>query len=104
MGLQHQSSWSGGTKTAEYQSGPGDGTAPTMGNSYGASRSMWWYGLNTNDVYQNDMQVISANPFGYAAFTRDWYGSAGAVTSFSNVSRNKYLFFRLLKRCSNSSR
>jgi fibronectin type 3 domain-containing protein len=67
MGLQHQSSWSGSTKTAEYQQGPGDGTAPTMGVSYYASRSMWWYGLNTNDVYQNDMSVISSNPFGYAS-------------------------------------
>src|SRR5262245_64721270 len=65
MGLQHQSAWSGNTKTNEYQSGPGDGTAPTMGNSYGATRSMWWYGLNTNHSYQNEMNVISSNPFGY---------------------------------------
>jgi hypothetical protein len=92
MGLQHQSSWSGSTKTSEYQTGPGDGTAPTMGNSYNASRSMWWYGLNTNDVYQNDMNVISSNTFGYAslatggtASTAHPLGVSGASLSASGV-------------------
>ncbi len=33
FGLRHQSAYNGTTKTAEYQSGPGDGTAPLMGNS-----------------------------------------------------------------------
>jgi fibronectin type 3 domain-containing protein len=68
QGLQHQSAYSGTTKTNEYQSGPGDGTAPTMGNSYGASRSMWWYGQDTisSSTYQNDLDVISSNPYGYA--------------------------------------
>jgi hypothetical protein len=65
MGLFHQSSWSGSTEVSEYQSGPGDGTSPTMGESYGASRSMWWYGLNAFDVYQDDMSVIAGNSFGY---------------------------------------
>ena len=82
MGLQHQSSWSGSTKTNEYQSGPGDGTAPTMGNSYYASRSMWWYGLNTNDSYQNDMSVIGSNPFGYAPLaTGTTAGTAHPLTA-----------------------
>src|SRR5262249_46168397 len=78
----HQSSWSGSTKTSEYQTGPGDGTAPTMGDSYGASRSMWWYGLNTNDSYQNDMAVISANPFGYTPLsTAPTAGTAHALNA-----------------------
>ena len=66
MGLSHQSTWSGGTKTAEYQQGPGDGTAPIIGVSYYASREMWWYGTNSNNNYQNDMAVI-AGAVGYRA-------------------------------------
>jgi fibronectin type 3 domain-containing protein len=85
MGLQHQSAWSGGTKTDEYQSGPGDGTAPTMGNSYSAGRSMWWYGLNTNDVYQDDMTVIGSNAFGYAPVAT---GTTAATAHPLTVSGN----------------
>src|SRR5262249_5028980 len=66
-----------------YQTGPGDGTARTMGNSYNASRSMWWYGLNTNDVYQNDMNVISSNTFGYASLATGGTASReGVLLSF----------------------
>jgi hypothetical protein len=67
MGLQHQSSYSGTTKTAEYQQGPGDGTAPIMGNSYYVSRGMWWYGTSSagSTTYQNDPAVIASNSFGY---------------------------------------
>ncbi len=67
MGLVHQSAYSGTTKTAEYQMGLADGTAPIMGNSYYVGRGMWWYGQDTNGstVYQNDMAVIGSNSFGY---------------------------------------
>src|SRR5262249_44133799 len=67
MGLQHPSAYSGTTKTAEYQQGPGDGTAPIMGNSYNAQRGMWWYGLSSvsSTTYQDDMAVIGSNSFGF---------------------------------------
>jgi hypothetical protein len=69
FGLVHQSSYSGATKTAEYSTGPGDGTAPLMGNSYAARRSLWWYGPSdvSSTTYQDDMAVIAGptNKFGY---------------------------------------
>jgi hypothetical protein len=67
MGLQHQSAYSGTTKTNEYQQGPGDGTAPIMGVSYNAQRGMWWYGQSSTSstTYQDDMAVIGSNSFGF---------------------------------------
>ena len=79
FGLNHQSSYSGTTKTAEYWTGPGNGTAPLMGNSYAASRSLWWYGQSSvsSTTMQDDMAVLSgpANGFGYRPDA-----DAGAVT------------------------
>ena len=69
FGLQHQSQYdSSGNKLQDYYSGPGDGTAPLMGTSYSARRSLWWYGTSTSaTTYQNDMDVIArgTNGFGY---------------------------------------
>jgi hypothetical protein len=67
FGLSHQSSYSGTTKSAEYQTGPGDGTAPIMGNSYYVSRGMWWYGQSSNGStsYQNDMVTIASGGLNY---------------------------------------
>ncbi len=66
MGLNHQATYSDTTRTAEYQQGPGDGTAPIMGSSYYATRGMWWYGQSVLDStsYQDDLAVIASN-FGY---------------------------------------
>ncbi len=66
MGLNHQSVYSDTTRIAEYQQGPGDGTAPVMGVSYYATRGMWWYGQSSLDSssYQDDLAVIASN-FGY---------------------------------------
>jgi hypothetical protein len=79
FGLNHQSSYSGTTKTVEYWTGPGDGTAPLMGDSYAARRSLWWYGQSSVSAttMQDDMAVISgpANGFGYRPDT-----DAGTVT------------------------
>jgi fibronectin type 3 domain-containing protein len=69
FGLTHQSQWVNGVKTQEYYAGPGDGTAPIMGNSAGAARSLWWNGTSTasSEIIQDDMAVLSrvANNFGY---------------------------------------
>jgi hypothetical protein len=69
FGLNHQSVYSGSTLTQEYNTGPGDGTAPLMGNSYPARRSLWWYGQSdvSSTTYQDDMAVIgsSTNGFGF---------------------------------------
>jgi hypothetical protein len=69
FGLNHQSQYSStGSKISEYYSGPGDGRAPIMGNSYSATRGLWWYGTTLSaSSNQDDMAVLSrpANGFGY---------------------------------------
>lgn len=69
FGLEHQSQYNtSGTLIDEYYPGPGDGRAPIMGDSYSATRGMWWYGTSTSaGTYQDDLAVISraANGFGY---------------------------------------
>lgn len=73
FGLQHQSSYSNGVKTAEYYAGSGS-SAPTMGNSYDSTRGLWWYGTSSTGGFQDDLAVIgsSTNGFGYRG---DDYGS-----------------------------
>ncbi|CAN5680577.1 hypothetical protein BH09PLA1_BH09PLA1_29590 [soil metagenome] len=107
FGLQHQSAYSGQTKTAEYSSGTSS-SAPTMGNSYGAARGMWWTGTSSNGTSQDDLAVLSSstNGFGYRG---DDYGSAmssaknlkfksgkfsikGALTSVSDKDFFKFNF------------
>jgi hypothetical protein len=70
FGLYHQSQYnSSGQLIAEYYTGPGDGTAPIMGDSYNAPLSRWWLGPNDqgSTVIQDDMAVIASatNGFGY---------------------------------------
>lgn len=99
FGLNHQSTYSGSTLTQEYSTGPGNGVAPLMGNSYSAGRSLWWHG--TSDVssssYQDDMSVIAgaANGFGYrpesagtTAATATPIGGEGGRVYASGVIRN----------------
>jgi hypothetical protein len=74
FGLVHQSLWdANGNFVAEYYSGPGNGTAPIMGNSYYAARSLWWNGTTdmSPTTMQDDMSIIasSADGFGYRADT-----------------------------------
>lgn len=74
FGLNHQQLFdSSGNLVAQYYHGPGDGTAPLMGNSYSAPLSRWWYGTSLASTnYQDDMAVISSatNGFGYRADDR----------------------------------
>lgn len=69
FGLHHQSRYRGVTKIDEYYKGPGDGRAPLMGNSFKATRSLWWLGTSavSHRHIQNDMAHIArqANGFGY---------------------------------------
>lgn len=87
FGLQHQSLYSGTTKLDEYYAGPGDGRAPIMGDSYSATRGLWWYGTSavSSTTIQDDMAVISrtANGFGYRL---DDYGNTAATASALTVS------------------
>ncbi len=87
FGLQHQSLYSGTTKVDEYYGGPGDGRAPIMGDSYSATRGLWWYGTSatSSTTIQDDMAVISrtANGFGYRI---DDYGNTASTASVLSVS------------------
>jgi hypothetical protein len=70
LGLQHQSSYSGTTKTEEYSTNGGNAfVAPLMGICYFTERGLWWNGPNSNgwNVIQDDLSIISDNnnAFGY---------------------------------------
>ncbi len=76
FGLEHQSQFDdAGKKVAEYYAGPGDGTAPIMGNSYKAERGLWWSGSPSSaaTAIQDDLTVLARpqNGFGFRA---DDYG------------------------------
>src|SRR5262249_23701906 len=94
FGLNHQSQWSGSTLTAENYAGPGDGTAPIMGYSYSATRSLWWDGTSdvSSTTYQDDMAVIAGSTHGLRYRTNAWSATstsaAAALTvdSTGNVS------------------
>jgi Metallo-peptidase family M12B Reprolysin-like len=81
FGLQHQSQYdANGAKINEYYAGSG-GRAPIMGNSYGATRGLWWYGTSTSaSTFQDDLAVISrpTNLFGYRA---DDHGNTAAAAT-----------------------
>lgn len=85
FGLRHQSAYSGTTISKQYQSGPGDGTAPLMGNSYSAGRSMWWYGLNSvsSTTYQNDMAIIASSTNGFGFRADDYANTRSSATQLT---------------------
>ena len=88
FGLRHQSTYSGTTKTAEYNPGSGD-WAPIMGVSYYKALTTWHNGTSTSSsTFQDDMTVISraANGFGYR--TDDHGDSIGAATTLSVAGLN----------------
>jgi hypothetical protein len=85
FGLIHQSTWSAGKLVQEYSTGPKDGTAPLMGCSYSAQRSLWWYGTSdvSSTTYQDDMAILAGpnNGFGYRPSTLSTLANAASVTS-----------------------
>jgi hypothetical protein len=89
FGLQHQSSYSNGAKTAEYYGGT-DLSAPTMGNSYSSARGLWWYGTSSTGGFQDDLAVISnsTNGFGYRA---DDFGSSPGTAKRTGWANGKFM-------------
>jgi len=88
FGLFHQSLYdASGTKTAEYYSGPGDGRAPIMGVSYGATLGRWWNGTSlSSTTYQDDMAVIARSTNGFGYRPDDHGGLAAAATPLTAAS------------------
>jgi PKD repeat protein len=84
FGLQHQSTYSGTTRTNEYH--PGNSAwAPIMGLAYYSARGTWWNGPNSMGwaTMQDDMAVIARtqNGFGYRPDDHaSVFSSAAAVT------------------------
>jgi hypothetical protein len=85
FGLQHQSQYdANGAKVADYYSGPGNGTAPIMGNSYSATRSLWWNGTSTSaTTIQDDVSVISRSQNGFGYRTDDHGNTVSTATPLS---------------------
>lgn len=87
FGLDHQSKYVDGVKSAEYHPGSGD-WAPIMGVSYYKTRTTWSDGTTTSaTTYQDDMAVIarSANGFGYRT---DDHGDLNSATMLAFVGNN----------------
>ena len=91
LGLDHQSSYTGTTKTEEYASNGNSGVVrPIMGNSYYSTRGTWRTGPTptSSTTVQNDLQVILANG-GMGAYADDGIGhtqatASGLATSFGS--------------------
>jgi fibronectin type 3 domain-containing protein len=82
FGLNHQSTYSGTKKTAEYNPGT-SAKAPIMGNSYSAARATWWNGQSSlgSASIQNDATVISSSNNGYGYRPDDHGGDSGSATA-----------------------
>ncbi|MFI5378323.1 MAG: PKD domain-containing protein [Tepidisphaerales bacterium] len=81
FGLNHQSTYSGTTKTSEYNRGDSL-LAPIMGTAYYAARGLWWNGPDSNSSteIQDDLWWLSGswNGFGYRP---DDHGNTPATAS-----------------------
>src|SRR5262249_44120747 len=101
FGLVHQSTYNNTFKIAEYSPGtwPGDpahpvstpGTgykSPIMGLGYYADRALWWNGQSSTSYSstQNDVNIISANVFGYRPINSNV--SIGTALSFADSGGN----------------
>jgi len=88
FGLRHQSLYNAaGQKTAEYYTGPGNGTAPIMGNSYNATRGLWWQGTSSEGptAIQDDLSLIS-RPFNGFGYRPDDYGNTAGTAALLSGS------------------
>lgn len=89
FGLQHQSAYSGTSKTAEYRGGT-NLVAPIMGSSYSAQRSKWAYGQSAigYSSYQDDMAIISSNTNGFGYRVDDHGDTIGTADGLDSSSQN----------------
>ena len=85
FGLQHQGTWSGSTLTNEYNPGT-SASAPIMGDSYSATRGLWWVGTPSSSptATQDDMAVISGSNNGFGYRTDAVGNSISAATSLGS--------------------
>lgn len=87
FGLQHQSTYNGTSKTAEYNTGNGT-TAPFMGNPLARGiRATWWDGPSTTayNVIQDDVSVLTST---LGLHPENVGHSAGAATVMTVAGNN----------------
>jgi Calx-beta domain/RTX calcium-binding nonapeptide repeat (4 copies)/Metallo-peptidase family M12B Reprolysin-like len=87
LGLDHQSSYSGATKTNEYNPG-GSGWAPIMGVSYYENLTTWHNGQSAEGatIYQDDMAIIASASNGFGGYRVDDYGNTNVTAKALSVS------------------
>jgi Bacterial pre-peptidase C-terminal domain/Metallo-peptidase family M12B Reprolysin-like len=87
LGLDHQSTYSGSTKTNEYNPG-GSGWAPIMGVSYYQDLTTWHNGQDAGGAtsYQDDMAVIASASNGFGGYRADDRGNTNAAATALGVS------------------
>lgn len=83
--LYHQKKYNAdGSLSQEYYTGPGDGRAPIMGNSYSATRGLWWYGTSASATsYQDDLLILSSTSNGFGYKTDDYGNVISSATALS---------------------
>jgi Calx-beta domain/RTX calcium-binding nonapeptide repeat (4 copies)/Metallo-peptidase family M12B Reprolysin-like len=87
LGLDHQSTYSGATKTNEYNPG-GSGWAPIMGVSYYQDLTTWHNGQDAggSTSYQDDMAVIASASNGFGGYRADDRGNTNTTATALGVS------------------
>lgn len=87
FGLYHQSTYSGTTKTNEYNPGT-SAKAPVMGNSLSTSRGLWWLGPNANGStsIQDDLTVLASSSNGFGYRVDDHGNTLATATSLTVVN------------------
>ncbi len=92
FGLQHQSEYDpAGKQINQYYAGLTDGTAPIMGNSYAAARSLWWYGTSavSSTTFQDDMAVIGSAVNKFGLRSDDAGNTAAGAKAIPNQAKGK---------------
>lgn len=89
FGLQHQSVWSGGVKTDEYNPGSGN-WAPIMGVGYYADRTTWHQGTSSlsQSHIQDDLAILSGSSNGFGYRTDDFGSSVATASALTNSNGN----------------
>lgn len=84
FGLDHHSTYSGSTKTNEYNPGNGQ-AAPILGYSYDAPRGLWWKGQSarSSTTIQDDLAVLSGKSNGFGYRVDDHAGSLSSPTALA---------------------
>jgi len=72
-----------------------------MGNSYGAARSMWWYGTSSSSsTFQDDMAIISSSTNGFGYRLDDYGNTSGSASPLSVAGNGTFSVNGVIERMS----